>query len=83
MSSTEVTTINHAPSYSMMLRDFLALFARNTIGVEMISKPFKADIIIRKLFIEVSYRVVFHFNIPPTHVLYHKIYVLSRDNYLY
>jgi hypothetical protein len=67
---------------SMVLGYLLTLHTVNTIGPTEVFKPFKTGIIIGELLFEVFGSVFLHLSVSFTLPFYHKIYLLSRDNYL-
>jgi hypothetical protein len=60
----------------------LAYRAVDAVRVAVALNPLKAGIVVGELLVKVFKRVFLHFLIPLIHVLYHNLYVLSRDNYL-
>jgi hypothetical protein len=79
---TVIALIAWATSDLVVLSHLLAIKAVNAIRVTMVFNPLKASIVIGELIIKVFNSVFSHFLIPFLHVLYHNLYMLSRDNYL-
>ena len=73
----------------VVLRYLVARRAMDTIRISVVFKPLKNSIVIRKItlkfcqcvLLKFSFNSIVHFRIPFIHVLYHNIYVVSRDTY--
>jgi len=73
----------------VVLCHLVANWAMQSVWPSVILQPLKNRIIVREVTLELTetvllelYRHSFgHFSIPPIHVLYHKMYVVSRDSY--
>ena len=64
--------------------------AMNPVWPSVVLKPLKDSIVVREVTLKLAQAIllkfcscsVSHCSIPPIHVLYHKMYVVSRDSYL-
>ena len=77
-----VALIAGATNNPVVLRRPLAYRAKYAVGVAVVLNPLQTGIVIWELSVKVFNGVFVHFLIPFLHVLYHNIYMLSRDNYL-
>lgn len=82
LSTAIVALIARSTVNLVMLRNSLAFHTGNPIRPAMLFNPFEAFIIVWELSFKVFHRVLSHLLNPFLHVLYHKRYMLSRDNYL-
>jgi hypothetical protein len=80
---TAVVALIARPSLGfVMLRYLLAYRTGNALWPSVVFNPFQAIIISGKFFVEILCSIFSHLFIPFHHVLYHKYYTVSRDNYL-
>ncbi len=76
-----VAFVNWSLGKFVMLRYLIADWAFNPVRVAVVLYPLKAGIGVRECLVKVFSRKLFHFFHPSHHVLYHKHYMMSRDNY--
>jgi hypothetical protein len=77
---TIITLIAWATSNPMMFGYLVALGAVNTFRPTMGLNPFQTGFIGGELLVKIFSGILFHFS--PHYKAYHKLYMLSRDNYL-
>jgi hypothetical protein len=84
LSPAEVAGIDLAPRYAVVRGHFLALLAVYAVWKANVLDMLKTGVLIGELLVKVLYGIALHFLAPSfvlTLLLYHKISVMSRDNY--
>jgi len=84
LSPAELAGIHLAVGYAVVLCCLLALLAENAVGEAGVLDVFKARFLVGELLIKVPYGIASHLStllFVSTPFLYHKISVMSRDNY--
>jgi len=82
LTTTVITGIACAVLNPMVLGYLLALHTMDAFRPAKVLKPFKTSLISRELCIKIFGSIFLHFLTSLTLPFYHRLYLLSRDNYL-